>query len=103
MITLLLLIGKLYGNGVYFAKDSSYSIRYCQSRAGWDFKMYIAKVLIGEYTLGEEGMKAPPSRKDRNNPGLQFDSLVNNINDPSIFVIFQDNQHYPEYLVSFKQ
>ncbi|CAB4026988.1 poly [ADP-ribose] polymerase 14-like, partial [Paramuricea clavata] len=70
---------------------------------GCDFKMYIAKVLVGESTIGKDGMKAPPSRNDRNNPGLQFDSLVDKINDPSIFVIFQDNQHYPEYLVSFKQ
>lgn len=60
------------------------------------------KVLVGVFTLGQEGMKAPPLRGDRKNPGLQFDSLVNNMTDPTIFVIFQDHQCYPEYLISFK-
>ncbi|XP_028403481.1 protein mono-ADP-ribosyltransferase PARP15-like [Dendronephthya gigantea] len=92
-----------YGNGVYFARDSSYSVNYCKSEVGRNLKLYVVKVLIGEYTLGREGMKAPPLRGDRKNPGLQFDSLVNNMTDPSIFVIFQDHQCYPEYLISFKK
>ena len=86
---------------MYFARDAAYSVRYCTSDFGHDLQMYVVKVLVGMYTEGQQGMKAPPSRNDPNNPGLQFDSLVNNVSDPSIFVLFQDNQCYPEYLISF--
>ena len=65
--------------------------------------MYVAKVLVGKYTLGSPGMKAPPPRSDPKNPGLRFNSLVNDMKDPSIFVIFQDHQCYPEYLISFEK
>lgn len=42
-------------------------------------------------------MKEPP--KDKN--GARYDSVVDNLNDPKIHVIFRDNQAYPEYLIKF--
>ena len=63
--------------------------------------MYVARVLVGKFTAGEKGMKAPPSRNDPNNPGLWYDSVVNDVGDPSVFVIFLDHQCYPEYLITF--
>ena len=65
-------------------------------------KMYIAKVLVGEYTKGEKGMKAPPSKNDPKNPGVRYDSVVDNIRNPTMYVIFQDNQYYPEYLLTLR-
>ena len=97
-------VGAKFGKGVYFARDAAYSVDYCKSDGGHgDCKMYVAKVLAGKYTQGKQEMKVPPSRNDPNNPGLQFDSLVDDVQNPSIFVICQDNQHYPEYLISFKK
>ncbi|XP_046843181.1 protein mono-ADP-ribosyltransferase PARP15-like [Xenia sp. Carnegie-2017] len=97
--------GVLYGNGVYFARDSSYSLDYSlrQCSAGSQPKMFIAKVLVGKYTSGMHGLKAPPSRNDSSNPGLLYDSVVNNVNNPKFFVIFQDNQCYPEYLITLNK
>ena len=93
--------GVVYGNGVYFARDASYSLRYAQvGRSGYRH-MYVAWVLVGQSTIGRQGMKAPPARNDPTNPGLLFDSLVDNPNNPSIFVIFNDHQCYPEYLITF--
>ncbi|XP_046843187.1 protein mono-ADP-ribosyltransferase PARP15-like [Xenia sp. Carnegie-2017] len=96
--------GAIYGNGVYFARDASFSLDYSreQCSAGSQPKIYIAKVLVGKYTLGKEGLKAPPSRNDPSNPGLLYDSVVDNQNNPTMFVIFQDNQCYPEYLITLK-
>lgn len=65
-------------------------------------KMYVAKVLVGEYTKGASGMKAPPSKNDPNNPGLRYDSVVNNVHNPTMYIIFQDNQYYPEYLLTLQ-
>ena len=91
----------VYGNGVYFAKNASYSLGYSGDSTGYRC-MYVAKVLVGQYTTGARGMKAPPSRNDQRNPGLLYDSVVNDVDNPSIFVIFSDHQCYPEYLITFE-
>ena len=62
--------------------------------------MYLAKVLAGKYADGEKGMRQPPPI-DQERLDLRFDSVVDNSDDPSIFVIFHDDQCYPEYLVTF--
>ncbi|XP_028405449.1 uncharacterized protein LOC114528070 [Dendronephthya gigantea] len=99
---------QIYGQGVYFAKESSYSSGFCKdddevsaNLSKKDLKMYVVKVLVGEFTRGHQKMKAPPLRNDPNNPGLQYESLVDNEENPTIFTIFQDNQCYPEYLITF--
>jgi poly [ADP-ribose] polymerase 10/14/15 len=49
----------------------------------------LAKVLVGEYTLGTKDMYPPPMKP--NSMDL-FDSTVNNLDNPSIFVTYQDYQ-----------
>ncbi|KAM7377117.1 hypothetical protein PAMA_013751 [Pampus argenteus] len=48
---------------------------------------------------GDHSMKAPPPRAF--DPTDCFESLVNNQQQPSMFVIFHDDQAYPEYLITF--
>lgn len=62
--------------------------------------MYLAKVLAGKYADGEKGMRQPPPI-DQERLDLRFDSVVDKSDDPSIFVIFHDDQCYPEYLITF--
>ena len=97
-----------HGQGVYFAKETSYASRFCKDDdnkkaevSSKDLQMYVVKVLVGEFTIGTREMKTPPLKNDPANPGLPFDSLVNNLSNPTIFVIFNDNQCYPEYLITF--
>ena len=45
-------------------------------------------------------MLVPPA-KSPNNPNVLYDSVVDNIANPSIFVVFYDAQAYPEYLITF--
>ena len=95
--------GVSYGHGVYFARDASYSMGYAnRQRSGSHPKMYMAKVLVGEYTRGAKRMKAPPLKNDPNNPGLRYDSVVDHPSNPSRYIIFQDNQYYPEYLLTMR-
>ena len=61
--------------------------------------MYLAKVLVGEYTEGSSGLKAPPKKGTGT---ALYDSVVNNVSNPSIFVVFPDNHAYPEYLICFR-
>ena len=91
-----------YGNGVYFARDSTLSAEmlYAKPDRNGHQMVYIAKVLTGHSALGVVGMKFPPQRA----PGILFDSMVNNTDDPTIYVSgHNDNQIYAEYLVEFKQ
>ena len=88
---------------MYFAKDAQYAARdqYSPRDSRGHKHMYLAKVLTGEYTKGRSGMKEPPA-KDPTNEALKFDSTVNDVDDPHIFVVFFDGQAYPEYLITFQ-
>lgn len=46
-------------------------------------------------------MKVPPPR-DPANPSIMYDSLVDNVDKPSMYVVFHDVQAYPKYLITFK-
>ena len=95
-------LATMCGDGVYFAKDATYSARdmYSPRDGNGQKYMYLAKVLTGEFTKGYSGMKEPPA-KDPRNRTIKFDSAVDDVNNPQIFVVFFDGQAYPEYLITF--
>ncbi|XP_067290157.1 protein mono-ADP-ribosyltransferase PARP14-like [Pseudorasbora parva] len=93
--------GAMYGNGSYFAVDPSYSARgYSKPDAKGHKRMYLARVLVGDFTQGKAGLPVPPA-KSSNSADL-YNSVVDNMLNPSIFVIFHDVQAYPEYLITFQ-
>ena len=81
--------------------------------------MFWVRVAVGEYCKGvkdasraaprafyESGADPEPPR--RLTPDVRdglnlYDTTVNNVADPSIYVTYHDAQAYPEYLVKFKQ
>uniref|UniRef100_A0A8C2UG59 Poly(ADP-ribose) polymerase family member 12 n=1 Tax=Coturnix japonica TaxID=93934 RepID=A0A8C2UG59_COTJA len=88
--------GTVYGKGSYFARDASYSDAYC--REGSSTKtMFQARVLVGEFTVGRSSYVRPPLKDNQN----FYDSCVNSSSNPSIFVIFEKQQVYPEYLIEY--
>ncbi|KAM4609063.1 poly(ADP-ribose) polymerase family member 14-related sequence 1 [Polymixia lowei] len=91
-----------FGNGTYFAVDASYSSNNAYSKPdpqGQKF-MYLCRVLTGDYTQGRQGMIVPPV-KSSSSIHL-YDSVVDDTNKPSMFIIFHDSLAYPEYLITFK-
>uniref|UniRef100_A0A674A5L2 Poly [ADP-ribose] polymerase n=1 Tax=Salmo trutta TaxID=8032 RepID=A0A674A5L2_SALTR len=88
--------------GVYFAVNASYSAnpRYTPPDASGHRRMYVARVLTGRYTLGDPTMRFTPRRSPTDSAD-RYDSLVDNLQRPSMFVIFHDDQAYPEYLITF--
>ena len=95
-------VGAAFGKGVYFARDAAYSYIYA-ARSGASVGnrcMYLSRVLVGQYCKGNEDMIVPPA-KNPSRPEILFDSVVNDTGNPSIFVVFFDNQCYPEYLIKF--
>ncbi|NXA17797.1 PAR14 polymerase, partial [Ibidorhyncha struthersii] len=92
----------VFGNGTYFAVNASYSASDIYSKPDVDGKkyMYLARVLVGEYSRGTKGSITPAAKNASNSIDL-FDSSTDNVNQPSMFIIFNDIQAYPEYLITF--
>ena len=92
-----------YGNGVYFARDAAYSTRttYSPADGRGNRILYLTRVLVGEYTTGRQGMVTPPPKASGVSTDI-YDTVVNNTSNPSIFVVFYDNQCYPDYMITFK-
>ncbi|XP_065325579.1 protein mono-ADP-ribosyltransferase PARP12-like [Pelmatolapia mariae] len=90
--------GTSYGKGSYFARDARYSHSYTGDT---DVRaMFISRVLVGDFTKGSSDYRRPPSK---DGGGINFyDSCVNDVMNPSIFVVFEKQQIYPEYLIQYK-
>ena len=88
---------------MYFALQAQYSARktYSPPDNNGHRHMYLAKVLVGEYTLGKQGMITPPA-KDTSNLTDTYDTVVDDVSSPTIVVSFYDSQCYPEYLITFE-
>ncbi|NXM66716.1 PAR14 polymerase, partial [Serilophus lunatus] len=91
-----------FGNGTYFAVSANYSAHNTYSKPDVDGKkyMYLARVLVGEYCQGKKGALTPAPKSTSNSTDL-FDSATDNVTLPSMFIIFNDIQAYPEYLITF--
>ena len=89
--------GTAYGNGSYFARDASYSLKYCDPSL--TKSMFAAKVLVGKFTLGQNGMKRPPVVLGN----VLYDSVVDRIEDPALYVVFDSCQIYPQFIINFRQ
>ncbi|KAK5876347.1 hypothetical protein CesoFtcFv8_025712 [Champsocephalus esox] len=90
--------GTAFGQGSYFARDAKYSHSYTED--SHVKSMFVSRVLVGDYTRGSSSYRKPPS-KDRGVINL-YDSCVDDEIKPSIFVVFDSNQIYPEYLLQYK-
>uniref|UniRef100_A0A8C3AUB6 Si:ch73-252i11.1 n=1 Tax=Cyclopterus lumpus TaxID=8103 RepID=A0A8C3AUB6_CYCLU len=90
--------GTVFGQGTYFARDAKYSHSYTGDS---DVKsMFVSRVLVGGYTKGHSSYRRPPP-KDGGDINF-FDSCVDDVMDPSIFVVFDKLQIYPEYVLQYK-
>ncbi|XP_023369988.1 zinc finger CCCH-type antiviral protein 1 isoform X2 [Otolemur garnettii] len=82
-----------YGKGYYFAEDAIYSHKNCPYDAK-NIIMFIARVLVGSFIEGHMTYTSPP-------PG--YDSCVDTRGSPSVFVIFDKDQIYPEYVIEYTE
>lgn len=95
--------GTACGTGTYFSVGSNYATgdRYSVPDDNGKKYVYQASVITGKYCLGNQSYKEPPYIN--NDPsGDRYDSVVNNLNKKTYFVVFYDDYAYPEYLITFK-
>eukprot|EP01083_Nonionella_stella_P037059 101066_1 len=93
----------VYGSGTYFARDASYPVNrgFCGKDTSDPNVRFIllCRVIVGEYTTGNKNMKTIPKKDD----GTEYESLVNSISDPTIFVSWRDYHAIPYYLIRFRR
>ena len=93
--------GTKYGQGSYFAVDASYSNYYSKTGVEKTRYMFLTKVLTGEFIRGKQEFRRPPLKDPSNLAGDLYDSCVDDENLPKIFVIFDNEQCYPSYLIKY--
>jgi len=93
-----------YGKGTYFSSLASESARYCEQDDEHDADkniMLVCRVIVGEYCIGTHDMdgSSVPYKADKK---TQFESCVNQMVDPTIFVINRDYHAIPTHIITFK-
>ena len=94
----------VYGHGTYFARDASFSHKYSKShnrsRYCW---VFLARVLVGRTAIGKRDYVRPPPVNEAEPHGDLYDSCVNSLDRPTIFVVFDMDQCYPEYVIAYNR
>ena len=90
ILCIFLCIGTLYGVGVYFSSEPTYSHEYAKPNANGERCMFLSRVLVGKTTKGNPAMKTRPSGFDSTTDGNH------------IFVTYHDAQAFAEYLITYK-
>ncbi|KAK3095761.1 hypothetical protein FSP39_018696, partial [Pinctada imbricata] len=93
--------GTAYGNGVYFAVSSSYSVGFCAVDQNGSKHMFSAQVLVGDTCQGQGGMTVLP-QKSGGKSYETYDSATDSPSSPNMFIIFHDSQAYPTYHIVFR-
>lgn len=62
--------------------------------------MFLARVLCGRSTRGSPRLRKPPADPlhPKNRP---FNSTCDSVSNPTMYVVYDSAQSYPEYLISF--
>jgi len=91
--------GAIWGDGTYFARDAQYSNDYAKNLSSQKKQMLLVDVLVGQSAQGAKSMKMCPLL-----PGekyKRYNSLVDTLDKPSIFVVQHSNQTYPAYVLTY--
>ena len=95
----------MYGKGVYFARDASYCLdgNYSQVEYENDYKEYqyllYSRVIIGDICNGSSNMTVSPYK---NNAYVHYETMVDNVKDPTIFSVTTDGQALPVVLIQLE-
>ncbi|XP_023568636.1 zinc finger CCCH-type antiviral protein 1 isoform X2 [Octodon degus] len=85
--------GSRYGRGNHFSREAIYSHRNCPDDAR-SIVMFVVRVLAGDFIEGNMLYASPPP---------PYNSCVDTMVNPSVFVIFQKDQIYPAYLIEYTE
>mmetsp|Transcript_60742 Transcript_60742/g.96511 ORF Transcript_60742/g.96511 Transcript_60742/m.96511 type:complete len:394 (-) Transcript_60742:197-1378(-) len=94
-------IRSAYGKGVYFARNAQLAAKYSKPDADGYLAMLVCDVIVGECTVGSRDM--PQSALYKPGTSTQFDTLVNRLEKPSVYVVRRDYHAIPKYILVFRR
>ncbi|XP_065840484.1 uncharacterized protein [Oscarella lobularis] len=94
--------GANYGHGNYFAVTAAKAAMYSPPDQEGNRYMFVCKVLVGDYVEGRAGLRRPPPKHSVNRSFDLYDSVCDNVHDPNLFVVFDNEQAYPDYMITFR-
>ncbi|PNF31721.1 hypothetical protein B7P43_G12171 [Cryptotermes secundus] len=81
-----------FGKGVSFSPRAHYANKYCNYNAGTERALILTRVLVGKCHKGKYWMKSPKEG---------YDTTIGN--SKSVYVKYEDNEFYPEYVAYYRQ
>ncbi|XP_069502421.1 protein mono-ADP-ribosyltransferase TIPARP-like [Ambystoma mexicanum] len=93
----------IYGQGSYFARKAKYSHRYAPCSPSGQHYVFLSKVLVGKSAPGICSYRRPPALVPEDPASDLFDSCVDSLKDPQIYVIFDNDQCYPYFIIQYEQ
>ena len=90
--------------GVSLAKmppSTDMEVNYAKMDEESYYFIFLAKLLVGSYTVGKPDYRIPPPREPSNPASDLYDSCVNRIHNLTIFVVIDVDQYHPEYIIKF--
>ncbi|XP_026516150.1 protein mono-ADP-ribosyltransferase TIPARP-like [Terrapene carolina triunguis] len=93
----------IYGQGSYFARRASYSHRYAPPAEAGLRHVFLCKVLVGRSALGQPALRRPPPLDPGDPANDLYDSCVDSLSDPQIYVVFDNDQCYPYFLLQYRE
>ena len=97
----------MWGQGLYFAKNASYSHLYAHKHANGDRGMFLALVNIGSIADVEydekitRSFRSPPDGKDSVRGKAEY-RANKEMTSSEIFVVYANKKAYPMYYVTYK-
>mmetsp|Transcript_24135 Transcript_24135/g.21200 ORF Transcript_24135/g.21200 Transcript_24135/m.21200 type:complete len:143 (+) Transcript_24135:1897-2325(+) len=92
----------MWGRGLYFAVNASYSVSYSHT-TGNTRLMMLVKVMIGdEVKLQPTGsLRKPPLRNPNGNSKVRYDSVTGFTAGSDVYILYAMRRAYPLYLVEY--
>jgi poly [ADP-ribose] polymerase 10/14/15 len=87
-----------HGEGYYFERDASMSADYAEmDKSTGKRYMFYARAVVGRYAVSNDAN----DKRLEDNGEDSCTSVVDDVRNPTIFVLSHDDQYYPEYLITF--
>ena len=78
------------------ARDAALAYTYVKENT-----MLVSRVLVGESAVGDSNYVTPPSKDDDDPEAGRYDSCVDNVDNPQLYVLFERDQCYPVFAVEY--
>ena len=89
----------VWGKGVNFARDSEYSSGFAARNSRGTKHMFLCLVITGMSCLGSKGRVLHTQHRHGD---TTYDSMVDSLSNPEIFVIEDGSCAYPAYVIEYK-